>query len=531
MLPPGTRIGVYQVVAALGAGGMGEVYRARDTRLERDIALKILPRQLSSDPASLARFEREARQVAALNHPNIVAIFDTGRHDEIAYIVTELVDGATLRGARFTVRKVSEIGAQIADALAAAHRAGVTHRDVKPDNVMITRDGRVKLLDFGVAKATVPPGGEGVTVSATSIGSTLGTPGYMSPEQVRAGPVDQRTDIFALGVLLYELLAGAAPFRGETAPEILTATLRVDPPELPAGIPDAFQRVVRRCLEKNPEERFQSADDLAFALRQMTETSGRASVPDTGAQPTVSKAPRFGSRVWFAAGGFAIGVLVAGALFARWTSRQDSRIDQLGLTRLTSDRRDETSPAISPDGRSLAYLRAAGNVNELLVRPLDSPEAISVAQSTTALNSPVWSQDSNQICYRDVHRDLWCVGAAGGSPHRVLQDVTWPQMAPNGHDIFFIRVFEGKPWLYRSSTTGEAQRLGNEGWPTDLNRLSPVSPDGLSIIASTRSGRWLVSLPGGERRAIPSGRIDARPFDRLASRQPSHRRGRGDARR
>ena len=218
----------------------------------------------------------------------------------------------------------------------------------------------------------------------------------MAPEQVRAGQVDQRTDIFALGVLLYELLAGAAPFRGETAPEILTATLHADPPELPASVPDAFQRVVRRCLEKNPDERFQSADDLAFALRQLTGTSGSASIPEATRASTVSKAPRFGSRVGIAVGGLAIGVLVAGALFARWTSRQDSEIDQLRLTRITADRRDETSPAISPDGRSLAYLRVAGIVNELLVRPLDSPEAITVARSKTALSSPVWSRTATR---------------------------------------------------------------------------------------------------------------------------------------
>ena len=188
MLAPGTRIGAYEVIAALGAGGMGEVYRARDTRLGRDVALKVLPRQLFSDPSGLTRFEREARQIAALNHPNIVAIFDTGRDGEIAYIATELVDGTTLRESRLPVRKVAEIGAQLADALAAAHRAGVTHRDIKPDNVMVTREGRVKLLDFGVAKVTGPFDPDGATLSQTVDGSIVGTVGYMAPEQLRAGP-------------------------------------------------------------------------------------------------------------------------------------------------------------------------------------------------------------------------------------------------------------------------------------------------------------------------------------------------------
>jgi len=501
MLAPGTRVGVYEIVAALGAGGMGEVYRARDTRLERDVALKILPRQLSSDPSSLARFEREARQIAALNHPNIVAIFDTGRENGTAYIVTELVDGTTLRRMQLSIRKVADIGAQVADALAAAHRSGLTHRDVKPDNVMVTRDGRVKLLDFGIAKATVAS--EGLTVSQTSIGSTLGTPGYMAPEQVRAGVVDQRTDIFALGVLLYEMLAGAPPFKRETPPEMMTATLHVDPPDLPAGVPDAFQRVVRRCLEKSPDERFQSAEDLAFALRQLTGTSRTTSAAEIPGDATAS-GRRFGSRTWLAAAAFILGVLAAAAVFTRWRAGQDSEIDQLQITRISSDRRDEISPAISPDGRSLAYLRTGGGLTEVLVRPLDAPDAVTIARSNTVLYAPVWSPDSGRICYRDVHRDFWCVGAAGGSAQRVLQDVTWAQIAPNGRDVYFVRVFQNRPWIYRSSIGGEAQRIGNDAWPMDLSALSPVSPDGSSLIVTTRSARWLLSLPDGARHPIPS---------------------------
>jgi Tol biopolymer transport system component len=502
MLAPGTRIGVYEVVASLGAGGMGEVYRAHDTRLGRDVALKILPRQLSSDPSSLARFEREARQIAALNHPHIVAIFDTGNDGETAYIVTELVDGTTLRGMQLSVRKVADIGAQIADALAAAHRAGVTHRDIKPDNVMVTRDGRVKLLDFGIAKAAAAP--EGVTIAQTAFGSTLGTPGYMAPEQVRGGVVDPRTDIFALGVLLYEMLAGTPPFKRETAPEILTATLHVDPPDLPAGIPDSLQRVIRRCLEKNPAERFQSAEDLAFALRQLTGTSPTTSTSEAASTASMPRGWRFRPHVWTAAAAFLIGVLAAGAIFIRFAARQDSTIDQLQLTRISSDRRDEVSPAISPDGHSLAYLRVAGGVTEVLVRPLDSPDVVTVARSNTTLFTPLWTTDGGQVCYRDVRRDLWCVGAAGGSPRRVLRDVTWAHMAPNGRDFYFVRVFENRPWLYRGPTDGEAQRVGKEGWPNDLSGMSPVSPDGSSLIVTTRSGGWLVSLPSGERRALPS---------------------------
>jgi serine/threonine protein kinase len=258
-LTPGTRLGVYEVTAPIGAGGMGQVYRAIDTKLKRQVAIKILPPSLAADHDRIARFQREAEVLASLNHPNIVAVFDIGQQDGVTYIVSELVDGETLRGASLPVRKVTGIGAQIADALAAAHGVGVTHRDIKPDNVMVTRQGRVKVLDFGVAKVSGPLAREGVTVDQTQVGSVVGTVGYMAPEQVRGDSVDHRTDIFAVGALLYELLAGAHPFKGETPAEIMTATLREDPEELPAGIPSGIRQIVGRCLEKNPGERFQSA--------------------------------------------------------------------------------------------------------------------------------------------------------------------------------------------------------------------------------------------------------------------------------
>jgi serine/threonine protein kinase/WD40 repeat protein len=498
MFTAGTKMGAYELIAPLGTGGMGEVYRARDTRLGRDVALKVLPSDLAANPSSLARFEQEARHVAGLNHPNIVAVFDIGTQDGVSYIVTELVDGATLRGASLPVRKVTEIGAQIADALAAAHSAGVTHRDIKPDNVMVTHAGRVKVLDFGVAKVNGPFAPDRMTVPQTAIGFVVGTVGYMAPEQVRAGAVDPRTDIFAVGVLLYELLAGALPFKGETAPEIMAATLRADPPELRADIPDGIQRIVRRCLEKNPDERFQSARDLAFALRQLTGSSVAAAAPNT------VNSTRFRARAWTTAAGFALGGLVTGASVLRWVSVQDAAIDPIQLTRLTADRRNELTPAFSPDGRSLAYLRVGGILTEVLVRALDSLDPVTVARSNTALWSPVWSSDGNQVCYTDVHRDLWCVGAAGGSSRRILRDAHLAQMAPNGSDIFFVRVFERQPWLYRGSAASDPQRVGETSLPIDLSVLSPVSPDGSSLVVGAESGRWLVSLPNGARRALPS---------------------------
>ena len=491
-------MGVYELVAALGAGGMGEVYRARDTRLGRDVALKVLSADLASS-GSLARFEEEARHVAALNHPNIVALFDIGTAHGMAYIVTELVDGVTLRGASFPVRKVADIGAQIADALAAAHGTGVTHRDIKPDNVMVTRAGRVKVLDFGVAKVTGPIAADGMTVAQTRIGSIVGTAGYMAPEQVRGDAVDPRADIFAVGAVLYELLAQMPAFKGATAAEIMTATLRVDPPELPSEVPNAFRQIVGRCLEKNPEERFQSARDLAFALRQLTGSSV------TAADTVRVEARRFQSRAWIAGAGVLLGVLVTGLTAQRWAAVQDATLDPIQLTRVTADRRNELAPALSPDGRSLAYLRVGGILTELLVRPLDSVDPIRLAASNTALAAPVWSSDGNQICYTDVARELFCVGAAGGLPRRILGNVFRPRIAPDGSTIVFIRALKTKPWLFRGTLAGsEPQPIGDVPLPSDVSVLSPVSPDGSTVIVAANSGRWLISLSDGTRRELMS---------------------------
>jgi len=346
MMTPGTRLGVYELVAPLGAGGMGEVHRARDTRLGREVALKLLPAAIAADPAGLSRFEQEARCVAAVNHPNIVGLFDIGREGPVAYMVTELVDGSTLRGARLPVRKVTEVGAQIADALAAAHAAGVTHRDIKPDNVMLTRDGRVKVLDFGVAKVSPSAGDEGLTVAQTAIGSVVGTVGYMAPEQVRGEPMGPRTDIFAVGALLYELLQGAPAFDGETPAEVMTATLRSDPADLPSGVPEPVRQIVHRCLEKDPGERFQSARDLSFALRRLAGSS-------TAALRLATQPRRADWRLALALSALILGGLLAGGAF-RWVgSAQDGAIDPIQLTRVTSDRRNELAPSFSPD-RTLA---------------------------------------------------------------------------------------------------------------------------------------------------------------------------------
>ncbi|HEX5133919.1 MAG TPA: serine/threonine-protein kinase, partial [Thermoanaerobaculia bacterium] len=279
-LPAGTRVGPYEIVSALGIGGMGEVYRARDPRLGREIALKVLPEELSTDADRLARFEREARSASALNHPHIVTVYDIGRADSLSYIAMELVEGHTLREAvasgPLPGKRAVAIAAQAADALAKAHSVGIVHRDLKPENVMVSRDGFVKILDFGLAKL-VAPVSDTVSHAATAIDATrpgvlLGTVGYMSPEQARGGEVDFRSDQFSFGSILYEIASGRRAFQGESAPETMAAIIREEPESLgraPASVPPPYRWIVERCLQKDPDDRYASTRDLARELADL----------------------------------------------------------------------------------------------------------------------------------------------------------------------------------------------------------------------------------------------------------------------
>src|ERR1700683_5251600 len=309
-LIPGSKLGPYEILSPLGAGGMGEVYRARDLRLGREVALKVLPESFSRDADRLRRFEQEARAVAALNHPNILAIHDIGEQDGSPFIVSEVLEGSSLRAelqhGPLPPRKASDYAAQIAQGLAAAHDKSIIHRDLKPENVFITRDGRAKILDFGVAKLAPVRGakdqsansdGLTLTSSPTEAGMVMGTAGYMAPEQVRGAAIDSRTDIFAFGVVLYEMVSGKRAFRRDTAAETMTAILKEDPPEISEmahPVPPGLERIVRRCLEKQPEQRFQSAKDLAFALEALSGTSSRtaANVAITDGVQTGAATPR-----------------------------------------------------------------------------------------------------------------------------------------------------------------------------------------------------------------------------------------------
>src|SRR5262249_48029122 len=318
-LPIGSRLGPYEILSPLGAGGMGEVYRARDERLRRDVAIKVLPSSVAADADRLRRFEQEAQAAGALNHPNITAVYDFGSHEGSPYIVTELLEGETLRaalaGGPLPLRKALDYALQIARALAVAPEKGIGHRDLKTENLFVTSDGRIKILDFGLARVARPEASEGSQTSsptaspATEPGVVLGTLGYMSPEQVRGWPLDARTDIFSFGAILYEMLSGNRAFAGDSAADTRGAILSGDAPELSTAnrsIPPGVEKIVRHCLEKNPADRFRSAHDLAFGLDALTASSVAS------ASVALSEPPRPRARLAAAA---AVLVAIAAAAF------------------------------------------------------------------------------------------------------------------------------------------------------------------------------------------------------------------------
>ena len=323
-LNPGTRLGPYEILFAIGAGGMGEVYRARDTRMERPVAIKILPSQVAGDWQLRERFDREVKVLAALSHPNIVAIYDVGTLDGIPYAAMEMLDGATLRertaGAPVPLRTAVDYAVQIGRGLAAAHDKGIVHRDLKPDNVFVTRDGQVKILDFGLASERAATATDATRAPQTERGTMLGTIGYVSPEQARGETADSRSDIFSFGCVLYEMVSGHRAFTGDSGIEILHAILKDHPPDLLASrrdIPPALDRLITRCVEKAPSGRFQSARDLVFALENLLD----ASVPAAHHAPASSGGHR---RGWAVAAVCVMGLAAVGAGW--WASGQRARM-------------------------------------------------------------------------------------------------------------------------------------------------------------------------------------------------------------
>ena len=422
-LSPNTPLAHYMIVAKIGEGGMGEVYRARDPKLDRDVAIKVLPAALSADKDRLARFEQEAQAAGGLDHPNILVIHHIGTHESAPYIVSELLQGETLRermaGGALPQRKAIDYALQIAKGLAAAHDKGIVHRDLKPENIFVTEDGRLKILDFGLAKltATIVATHSQSEVEtrrvSTDPGTLMGTMPYMSPEQLKGENVDHRSDIFSFGAVFYEMLSGKRPFRGKSQAETASAILREDPPDLSdinKTISPALERVVRHCLEKKPGERFHSARDLAFAIESLSEiaiTSGQtATMPsltkETGTYSQTSLRLLNNARIWMAITALVLLAAIVFAVLYFNRSSSDTRAVRLAFTPPSALAFNDTFPdaaVISPDGQKLAFTATgADGRNMLYVRDLASSEVKLVPGSQNALE-PFWSPDSRLIAF------------------------------------------------------------------------------------------------------------------------------------
>ena len=483
-LTAGTKLGPYEIQSPLGAGGMGEVYRARDTRLGRDVALKILPESFARDSERLHRFEQEAHAVAALNHPNILAIYDVGEHSGVPFLVSELLEGESLRAlldrGALPQRKVIDYGVQVAQGLAAAHDKGVVHRDLKPENLFITKEGRAKILDFGLAKLAQKPGAgpdagsdsATMTHTPTAAGVVMGTASYMAPEQVRGEAVDARTDIFALGAVLFEMLSGRQVFHRDTTAETMTAVLKDDLPEfqgMQTPVAPALDRIVRRCLEKNPEQRFQSAKDLSFALGVLsgTEVSGAA----RAAQAASGVSKRW---LWSSA---ALALLALAAI--AWFPRRNSQVAER-MQFAISVPGEVSHAALSADGRMLAFVSPDEKTGApmLFVQRVGTSKATELA-GTEGASYPFLSPDGAYVAFF-ANAKLQKLAVTGGSPQTLAR-------APYAR---------GGSWgsknviLYAPDVGGPLWRVNADG--------SSAKPQTDKLVPPGASHRWPMFLPDGE---------------------------------
>ncbi len=505
-LSAGFRLGPYEILAPLGAGGMGEVYRALDPKLKREVAIKVLPESLARDEDALARFEREALAVAALSHPNILSIFDFGTDHGISYAVMELLEGETLRlklvAGALAPRKAADYGAQIARGLAAAHEKGIIHRDLKPENLFVGRDGHVKILDFGLARQIAPLGGPGDTKSPTLARSTepgviLGTMAYMSPEQVRGLPADHRADIFTFGCVLYEMLSGRRPFSGSSAVETMHAIARDEPAELPAAVREAaggLERVVRTCLAKEPGERWQSAADLARELSWLGEGRRRDASPPPASRHFRARWLPWGIAGLAAAAGISV-ALFSPRSFGPGGGEPVIRFSVPPPEKAVFERNVlGVSFAPSPDGRRIAFLAASGGPAVLWLWSVSDAAATRLADTDGAI-SPFWAPDGLFVAFF-ADGKLKKVAVSGGPAQVVCaapfgQDGTW-----NAHGVILFSQWSGEgQGIYRvSANGGTAARLDLvDGAAAGTARAWPAFlPDGSHFLYMTGVFRGLI---------------------------------------
>jgi eukaryotic-like serine/threonine-protein kinase len=512
-LRAGDRIGRFEILGPLGRGGMGDVYRARDPQLRREVAIKVLPTAFSRDLNRQRQFEREARAAASLNHPNVVAVHDVGVHDGIGFIVTELLEGETLRqrmnGRPVPPPKAIDYAIQIARGLAAGHDRGIVHRDIKPDNLFVTNDGRIKILDFGVAKMIdAGPADEAtatITLDGVQLAPVVGTASYMSPEQARGLRTDHRSDMFSLGTVLYEMLAGFAPFRRGTPAETLSAILHDDPPALRRGgaIARRLDRILRHCLEKTPDERFQHARDLIFDLEALPPVAWTA---EPGYMRLLSS-----RRV---AGVGLLLVTAAGYLAGRWSAPTPEPAAVDHVLQLTDFPGLEEFPSISPDRRSVAFTANIGGRRQIFVRLVDRGSPVAITSDAVDHQSPRWAPDGNSLLYfspaapGDAQGAIWSIPALGGSPRRVITSIGDADVSRNGRLACF-RIADGGIQLVTSSLDGTDVRLVARSAP-EYHRHPRWSPDDRWIAFQRGDGLrfdiFMTSPTSGETRQLTHDR-------------------------
>jgi len=511
----GTTLGHYRITDKIGEGGMGEVYRAHDERLDRDVAVKVLPEAVTQDAGRLARFETEAKAVAALNHPNIVTIFSVEEAEGVHFITMELVEGKTLseliprKGMPTT--KLLGIAIPLANAVSAAHEKEIIHRDLKPDNLMVNDGGMVKILDFGLAKlrgdTEEAPGITKLpTESATQPGRIAGTAAYMSPEQAEGKTIDQRSDIFSLGIVLYEMATGLRPFTGDSTASTLSAILRDTPPpvtELNPALPSLFARIVRRCLVKDPERRYQNVKDLRNELEEVKQDLDSGDVLERAA--TLKPQTKW---KWIVTAAGAIAAAVAVTTLIQQSSRNASTPVQGEFIRITSQVGIENSPSLSPDGAFLAYASKATGNWDIYLQDVGSETAINLTgDSATDDTQPAFSPDGRQIAFRSEREGggIFLVGSIGGAVRRLTDLGFNPAWSPDGRSVVFSTVAGGH-WvgggpdsqLWTINVQTEEKRLVTE---SDA-RHPQWSPHGGQIAYWTARPRFqgirTISVAGGE---------------------------------
>ena len=512
-LGSGTHLGPYRIEGVIGAGGMGEVYRAHDPRLDRYVAIKVLPDAFSRDADRLRRFEQEARAAAALNHPNILAVHDIGLADGAPYVVCELLEGHTLRevlaAGRLPVRTALGLAAQIADAMAAAHAKGIVHRDLKPENVFVTADGRVKVLDFGLAKLGGTPADVDKTetrVSAETMpGTVLGTAGYMSPEQARGLPVDFRSDQFSLGTVVYEMLAGTHPFNRASVAQTMAAVIEQDPRPLAAvnpRVPAVAASVVERCLAKQPAARFASTTDLAHDLRTLNDQQSSARHADSATNPSL-----------FALIAAGLIVVVGGALLWIYAPRRAATPDTAAtvaplltskLSQLTIAEGVERFPAWSPDGARLVYSGEAGGHRKLFLRTIASGEDRQITTGNADDLQPSWAPDGASIVFVRSHQpdgklepgdvfgtydggDVWSLDLQTGKQTRIVENAYGPAYSPDGRWLAVDASWAGPRRIWVVDKGGHNPRQVSSDESEAVFHLMPRwSPSGDALVFTNK---------------------------------------------